>query len=187
MDSGDRFEDYTDNELMACTAAGYKKAYEILVLRYRREAQNYCNSLIKDPSWAEDIIQDSFADIYVRRKDYKDEFSFRTYLYAVIRHKAIDHLRKNGRLRFAEDRFPEALGMETESPEEKYLQKESKDQMAEWIRELPQNQREALYLFCVKGMSYGEIAGYMKKNTAQVKIWIYRARKKLQQRGGGKT
>ncbi len=46
--------------------------------------------------------------------------------------------------------------------------------MREWLRELPDHQREALYLFCVEGMSYGEIARHMGKTAAQIKIWIYR-------------
>lgn len=188
MDPQDRFgpfahwEEYTDNELMARASAGYPKAYETLVLRYRREAWHYCYSLMKNEAWAEDIVQDCFVDIYVRREDYKDTFSFRTYLYAIIRHKSADYLRKAGRACFVQEDFLDAVALKESSPEEEYLKKESRDHVMEWLRELPDHQREALYLFCVEGMSYGEIARHMGKTAAQIKIWIYRARKKLQKR-----
>lgn len=91
MDPRERFADCTDNELMRCTAAGQKTAYEVLILRHRKAAEGCCLSLIRDEREAEDIVQDSFADIYVQREAYRDTFSFQAYLYAVIRHKASDH------------------------------------------------------------------------------------------------
>lgn len=91
MDPRERFADCTDNELMRCTAAGQKTVYEVLILRHRKAAEGYCLSLIRDEREAEDIVQDSFADIYVQREAYRDTFSFQAYLYAVIRHKASDH------------------------------------------------------------------------------------------------
>lgn len=182
MDPRERFADCTDNELMRCTAAGQKTAYEVLILRHRKAAEGCCLSLIRDEREAEDIVQDSFADIYVQREAYRDTFSFQAYLYAVIRHKASDHLRRAGRSETLDETVLEAVPGREPSPEEEFLRGEETDRLAEWIMDLPENYREALYLFCVEGRSYQETALEMGRSVPQVKIWIYRARKKLQKR-----
>ena len=76
----------------------------------------------------------------------------------------------------------EAVPGREPSPEEEFLRREETDRLAEWIMDLPENYREALYLFCVEGRSYQETALEMGRSVPQVKIWIYRARKKLQKR-----
>lgn len=182
MDCREHLTHCTDNELMGRTAQGDKTAYEVLVLRYRTEAERYAGSLILSDNQAEDIVQDSFADIYVQRNEYRSTFSFRTYLYAVIRHKALDYLRKAGRIELMGEAVPETETGGERSPEEEFLKTEEKFRIAQWIAELPENYRTALYLFCAEGWSYQQIALHMKKSTAQVRIWIHRARKNLQKR-----
>lgn len=182
MDYREHLIHCTDNELMNRTAQGDKTAYEALVLRYRTEAERYAGSLIHSDSQAEDIVQDSFADIYVQRNEYRSTFSFRTYLYAVIRHKALDYLRKAGRIQLIGEAVPEADTEGVCSPEEEFLKTEEKFRIAQWIAELPENYRTALYLFSAEGWSYQQIALHMKRSTAQVRAWIHRARKKLQKR-----
>ena len=143
MDPRERFADCTDNELMRCTAAGQKTAYEVLILRHRKAAEGYCLSLIRDEREAEDIVQDSFADIYVQREAYRDTFSFQAYLYAVIRHKASDHLRRAGRSETLDETVLEAVPGREPSPEEEFLRREETDRLAEWIMDLP-GEKEAV-------------------------------------------
>ena len=69
-----------------------KEQDSIIVRLYCKLKQELCVFAAKYcPREAEDIVQDSFADIYVQREAYRDTFSFQAYLYAVIRHKASDH------------------------------------------------------------------------------------------------
>ena len=98
------------------------------------------------------------------------------------KHKALDEIRKNARHRTEElvaSRI-EVPGQSEQSPEELYVKKEEYTEILQWIEELPRDYRQALILFCVEGMSYQEIAAAMGKNLAQVRIILYRARKKLQ-------
>lgn len=180
MEPEEKWKGIPDHELMRLAAAGEKTAFEVIVLRYRQEAWRYCVKLIKDTEQAEDIVQDSFVDIYVKRASYKPSFSFRTYLYTILRNKAYSHLRKNGRMLPDGDVSKEEAGKASASPEETLLKREAEEMLGQWLLTLPGHQRTALYLFCVEGMSYEEIALRMKKTKAQVKIWIYRARKAVQ-------
>lgn len=181
-----KLQEKEDNELMRLAALADKDAFEVLVLRYYREAVRYCQSLIREEAQAQDIVQDCFADIYVQRDSYRDSFSFRTFLYTLIKHKSIDYLRKAGRReRVCWDEQEETgkqRGLQDTggpSPEEVYIRKERHREIAEWIGELPKDQRTALCLYALEGRSYQEIAAAMRKSVPQVKIAIYRARKKL--------
>ena len=173
----------TDNELMELAGQDDREAFETLVLRYYREAIRAAERMVHDKMQAEDIAQDCFADIYVQRRRYKPSCSFRTYLYALVKHKSVDYLRKSGGregLLEAEKLcwLEEQPGPEG-SPEEEYLKRERVREAAEQIGSLPQVQRRALYLYAVEDRSYQEIAGILHKSIPQIKIAIHRARKKL--------
>lgn len=176
-------QDMTDNELMLMAAENNKAAFEVLVLRHYKEAISYCARQLSDEEQAQDIVQDCFADIYAARRRYRTEFSFRTYLYTVLKHKMIDHLRKRGRAETVTlDAALETEDSKAELPEECFLRKELREELADWIKMLPVEQQRALLLFAVEGMSYREIALTMQKSIPQVKVAIHRARKKLQKR-----
>ena len=173
----------TDDQLMELVRdKNLRQAYDVLVLRHYREAVRFCMKMLGDEQAVLDIVQDSFADIYVHRSRVSLSCAFRTYLLAVVKHKALDEIRKNARHRTEElvaSRI-EVPGQSEQSPEELYVKKEEYTEILQWIEELPRDYRQALILFCVEGMSYQEIAAAMGKNLAQVRIILYRARKKLQ-------
>lgn len=173
----------TDNELMELAARDDREAFEVLVLRYYREAIRAAERMVHDKMQAEDIAQDCFADIYVQRRRYAPSCSFRTYLYTLVKHKSIDCLRKTGRreilLEEEKESWLEAQHSLEGLPEEEYFRGERMRKVAEQIEKLPEVQRKALYLYAVEDRSYQEIAGILGKNVPQIKIAIYRARKRL--------
>lgn len=83
-----------DNTIMNIVKSGDKKVFEELVIRHRLKALRFAPKYVKEEFIAEDIIQDSFALIYVKRMEYNNTYSFKTFLYTVIRNKCIDYLRK---------------------------------------------------------------------------------------------
>ena len=179
----EELRDMTDDQLMEMVRdKNLRKAYDVLVLRHYREAVRFCMKMLGDEQSALDIVQDSFADIYVQRERISVSGAFRTYLFAVVKHKALDELRRNSRHRTEEldAEKMEMPGCSPPSPEEIYVKKEEYAELLQWIEELPEDYRQALILFCVDGLSYEEIAEAMGKNLPQVRILLHRARKKLQ-------
>ena len=178
--------DKTDNDLMRLAAEDDRDAFAALVLRYYKEALCFLSGRLQDPEAAQDIAQDCFADIWASRRRYRYDFSFRTYLYAVLKHKLIDYRRKTGK-EIAVSEIMEMDGSVSEdSPEAVFLKKEQKNEMAEWIAALPPEQKKALLLYVTEGMSYQEIADAMQKNVRQIKSTIHRARTTLKKRREGR-
>lgn len=182
----DRLREKTDNELMKLAAGDDRDAFSVLVLRYYQESLRWLMSRLQDAETACDIAQDCFADIWAARGRYRTDFSFRTYLYAVMKHKITDYRRRAGK-EMVEPEAEEKENISPQgSPEEAFLEKEQKNEMAEWIAALPPQQRRALLLYAAKGMSYQEIADTMQKSVLQVKSAIHRARKTLRKRRDGR-
>lgn len=179
-------QEKTDNELMGMAAGGNKAAFEVLVLRYYGEALRYLGGRLPNQETAQDIAQDCFADIWAARERYRTEFSFRTYLYAVMKHKLTDYRRRAGREsgKAAVSEIEE-ISLE-DSPEAVCIKKERKNEMAGWIEALPPQQKTALLLYAAEGMSYQEIAGVMQKSVLQVRSAIHRARTTLRKRRDGR-
>ena len=69
----------TDDQLMEMVREkNLRQAYDVLVLRHYREAMRFCMKMLKDEQSALDIVQDSFADIYVQRARVTVACAFRT-------------------------------------------------------------------------------------------------------------
>ena len=167
-----------DNILMAKAKNGDKSAYEALVIKHRANAVNFAYSFISDLYEAEDIVQECFARVYINRTEYKPLNTFKTYLFAVIRNRCIDRLRHNKKNRMINlDDITEISNNIT--PEDTAVKSERMTAIFKHLDNLPENYKTALYLFAVDEMTYGQIAKVMRKSIAQVKIIIYRARKKL--------
>lgn len=168
---------YDDNELMMKVQEGNKEAYEKLVIKHREKSISFANSFVFDLYAAEDIVQNCFAKIYIRRMSYKPSYSFKTYLFTVIRNACIDYLRSST-LKFQVD-LESIRELEDKKALETQENKEKVEKALSIIKGLQNHYKTALYLFAVEEMTYEEIGKIMGKPVAQVKITIHRARKKL--------
>ncbi|MFZ5989497.1 MAG: RNA polymerase sigma factor [Bacillota bacterium] len=163
-----------DNALMSRFKAGDSESFEKLIVKHREGAVNFARRYLHDSYTAEDIVQESFADIFVYRDRYRDNFSFKTYLFTIIKNKCIDYIRKKHAVPLEEVQTGNC-----ESPEQIVLGNEQRNYIRRMINRLKEDYRTVLYLLEYEDFSYEEIARIMGKNLGQVKILIFRARQKL--------
>lgn len=168
-----------DNMLMEQTKNGDTKAFEQLVLRHREKAIGFAFSFLTDAYMAEDIVQESFAAIYINRHRYKAKNTFKTFLFAVVRNKCIDFIRKNKDSNIVS---LEDVNLVSTEPTLYDLieQQERLKYSAKLLNSLKADYRTAFCLYEIYGFSYKEIAEIMDKSLPQIKIILYRARNKLQ-------
>lgn len=163
-----------ESALIAGYKAGDHKSFEELMHKYRIPALRFALRYLKNEYTAEDIVQDSFADLYVNRDRYQKKYTFKTYLFTIVKNKSISCLRKKSH--FSIDDLELAC---PETPESGYIARESRNLVRKTIGLLKEEYQTVLYLKEYEDFSYAEIAGIMGKSTEQVKILIFRARKKL--------
>lgn len=164
---------------------GDKQALEALIELYRRGLLRFIYGYVKDAFLAEDILEDTFIEIYFRRS-FKDtgEASFKTYLYTIARNKSLNALKKRKRKR---EISIEALPLETEY----FLSGADTESLAENARRkkivhaaisrLKEEYREVLLLRFFDGLSPERIAQVTKRGKKQVYNLIARGKTALKE------
>jgi RNA polymerase sigma-70 factor (ECF subfamily) len=169
-----------ENDLIIKAQADDRAAFETLVLHYRPHATRFAASLLHNEHDAEDMAQESFARVWLGLSGFNPGISFKSWLFTIVHHRCIDHLRgKKMADSFPDDWNPPG-GPE---PQAALEDKERWQTFARQYRQLPGDARMALYLFAAEGLSYKDIALVTGKSTVAVKTLIYRTRKTLRQKG----
>lgn len=169
---------HEDHELMEEVKQGNKKAYEILVCKYRKPGTSFASQILNDEYLAEDVVQDCFVKIFVLRDRYKETGSFKTYLFTMIRNRSIDYIRKQKHAMSLPD-IDIINNISSKSTEDVYIEKEKMKAIKDQLKLICDDSRQMMYLQAIEELSYDEIAKVMKQTKAQVKIKLYRARKLL--------
>lgn len=175
--------------------AGDEDVYNELVHRYERELFRYLARYTGDASMAEDVFQNTFLQIHLKRGLYEDGRPFRPWLYAIATHQAVDALRKAGRRPTVslDQRLAASSGEADAGSLLDMLVNADAGPLAglqdrerqEWVREsvekLPDALRQTLILAYHQDLKYREIADTLKIPVGTVKSRLHAALAKLQQ------
>lgn len=169
------------DEQVELLKAGNEEAFEEFVVKYRNDAVNFAASILKDYYAAEDIVQDSFASFYVHRERIKSYSTLKAYLFSIIHNKAIDYIRKNNKNMVLDLNIISTFSPKEQIPEEQIVDKEKREWFMKNFKDLNHKYKKVLYLFAFQELSYKEISEVLGISLAQVKITIFRGRKKLKE------
>src|SRR5215210_1741396 len=87
--------DESDEELLKQAAAGEPQALAGIYDRYSTVAYSVALRITRDPSMAEDVIQEAFLGVWRNAGRYAAaRGSVRTWLLSIVHHRAIDALRR---------------------------------------------------------------------------------------------
>lgn len=139
----------------------------------------YLNSFVGNIHTAEELAEDTFVLLGIKKPKDKGKGSFKTWLYTIGRNVAIDYLRRNSkRTEICIHNCPEAMSEEQEL-ELSYIQKERKITVHRAIKKLKPEYRQILWLIYFEEFSNKEAASVMKKSVHSIETLVYRARKSL--------
>lgn len=85
---------HTDRLLVQELIAGNEKAFLTLFNAYRRDVYAYGFSLLKSKEYAEEITQDVFLKVWLKRETLDANLSFKSYLLTITKNKTLNFLRK---------------------------------------------------------------------------------------------
>ncbi len=185
----------TDQQLVRWARRGEPEAVAQLVERHSRGLHRYLTGMVGEPALAEDVLQDTWLRVMERLDRYNTKYSFRAWLYAVARNRAIDLLRQRTRLsrrteparRDAEEWIDpvERVADPAPSPLEQLAEQDLQQRVVELLPRLPAGSREVLTLRFQEDLMLDEIATVLKLPTATVRTRLYRGLKLLRQRAEG--
>lgn len=165
-------EEKTDKEFLQ----GNKESFEKIVIRHKDAIIYFIQRYVKSIDIAEDLAQDVFVYILIHKKNYKFEYSLKTYLYTIAKSKALNYIKRERRIVELDENQFEDL----EELEEKVFKNERAENLKKAIQKLKIEYQSAIYLADIEELSYKEIAHILKKTDSSVKILIHRARKALE-------
>jgi RNA polymerase sigma-70 factor (ECF subfamily) len=183
---------WSDEELFARTRRGDEPAFATLVRRYERELYGYLRRYLGDANLADDVFQNTFLQLYLKRDQYEPGRPVRPWLYTIATHQAIDALRRAGRhptvsleqqtgeesdgephrlLGLLEDAGP--------SPVDRVSTEEARDLVRKSVDDLPDFLRQVVMLAYFQGLPYRDVAEVLGIPVGTVKSRLHTALQRL--------
>ncbi|GAB2665199.1 sigma-70 family RNA polymerase sigma factor [Vibrio panuliri] len=151
-----------------------QRKYEALVRAYHRDLYRYAYWLCKDPTIAEDLVQETCLRAWKSLDSLQDDKAAKSWLITILR-------RENAR-RFERKQF-DLVDIDDHSNEAKVS--DDAHHQSEWIHaqimKLEVEYREPLFLQVVGGFSGDEIGEILELNKNTVMTRLFRARNQLKE------
>ena len=151
------------------------KEYNECVRLHSDALFRYAISMLREVMLAEDIVQNVFEKLWIKKDNVQFETS-KSYLMTSVYRASIDHFRSAKSIQRLKDTVGPA--QDTHTQDNSYEYKQILNLALETLNE---KQKSVILLRDHQGYSYKEIAKMMDLTEAQVKINIFRGRKKLQE------
>ncbi|MGH9394799.1 MAG: RNA polymerase sigma factor, partial [Terriglobales bacterium] len=178
-----------DTELMLRFQAGEAACFDELVARYRKPLLAFLYRMVRDLGASEDLLQDAFLRVYNHRVRYQPSAHFRTWVYQIAHHLALNHIRDHRRERMGDsldqpvsacdDAPARELADSRPTVEQALLQQSIADHRRDRIRAaiaaLPERQRAAVLLHKYQGLNYLGIGGILGLSESATKSLLFRA------------
>ena len=178
-----------EQELVDRSRQGDLEAFNCLVIAYQDRVYNLCLRMLGSPQAAEDAAQETFLSAY-RSVGRMRGPSVRSWLLRIAANASIDELRRRRRqpqlslevpAPGTDPERPLEVADPVEGPERLALHGELREALQVELLRLPPDQRLAVILCDVEGLSYEEIAVSMGRSIGTVKSRISRGRSRLRE------
>lgn len=159
-----------DERLMDRVARGDRNVLEVLLRRYASAVLTFIQRMVGDRHRAEELFQEVFLAVWVRRRTYEYPRPFRPWLFGIAMNKCREEFRRAvPRPVELSDDGPLAVVAAGPSPAEAAVAAETATMVAAAIARLPLAQRTVAVLRVWNGLSYREIAGIMDRTEPTVR------------------
>lgn len=165
---------------------GSEKAFNQLITENQNKVYKLALSLVKNPTDAEDIAQETFVRVYTSINSFKGNSSLSTWLHKITYNLALDFIKKNSKkakvtktLDDPEDAELLSLSGETDIPERVFENSQLKELIYSSLNKLPEEQRVLIELKDIHGFSYEEILEITGLKEGTMKSRLIRGRASL--------
>ena len=190
----EKYQELTDEQLIAGIEAGEKAYTDVLIERYKGQVRRQARALYLIGGDSDDLIQEGMLGLFKAIRDYQPEkeTSFESFARMCISRQIYSAIQASNRQKHAPlnsyvELFPglgEGAGEPTgKSPEELLIDQESLEGLCEKIRDALSPFEQEILKACLNGQSYTEIAVCLNKPAKSVDNAIQRIRRKLGRSG----
>lgn len=160
---------------------GDNSALEDIIRAYRDGLMLYLNGIVGDIRLAEELTEDVFVKLVIKRPRFFGNSTFKTWLYTVGRNVARDYFRRCKRQTVP---MEACIGITDEEKdlERSYIIEEDRIVVHRAMGKLKPEYRQILWLVYFEDFSLSQAARIMGKTTHNAQTLIYRARKALKEK-----
>ena len=170
-----------DQDIINLVLEGNTNAFAVLVDRYKDLVFTLSLKMLQNREEAEEAAQDTFVKVYKSLQTFRQESKFSTWIYKITYNNCLDRLKKQKRKRqvVAIDEFTEHEVRSLMNVLETIEENERKQMIKNCLESLPADESFLLTLYYFNEHSIKEISTIMGINENNLKIKLYRTRKKL--------
>ena len=157
---------------------GDKEGIVEIIRDYKDDLTLYLNTYTRNIGTAEELMEDVFVKLVTKKPRFNGKSSFKTWLYAIGKNIAIDHLRHVSKLSktpIDELQLPD----ENETAEHSYIKQENKLILHTAMQKLKPQYRQVLYLIFFQELDNEQAGQVMKKTKRQIENLVYHAKQSL--------
>ena len=149
-------QEKTDKELYKEFLLGNNESFEEIVKRHKNSIIYFIQRYTKSIDIAEDLAQDVFLYVLIHKKNYRFEYSLKTYLYTIAKSKALNYIKREKRIVAIDEKEYENI-KDVEELEEKVFKNERAENLKNAIQKLKLEYQNVIYLADIEELSYKEI------------------------------
>ena len=168
-----------DAELVVAALAGNTQAFDVLVTRYRRAMLTIAQQVVRNPTDAEDVVQDAFLRAFEALPQLTDLNRFGAWLHSITRNRALRYYKSEGRYQPQEDMEPYLnTGADTSAADPAHIVERELTQQAirDAIQELPDDFRVVIELYYWAEMPQKRMAEFLSLPLTTVKWRLHKAK-----------
>lgn len=171
---------YDDRNLLSLLTNGDKRAFEVIYDRFADRLYWYVYSRTRVKEICEEIVQEIFVSLWVKRESLEITNTLDSYLYGAAKHKILSYIRTNDvRKKYAADFVRFAANRVDNSSEELLELKDLQHTIDESISKLPEKCQRAFRMSRMEHETIQHIADRMNISTRTVENYISTALRHL--------
>ncbi len=169
----------TDQFYIQKVTEGDTESFRFLVDRYKDKAFSVAFSVLHDLTLAEDTVQEAFINAFRKIHTYRAEAAFSTWLMRIVVNESIKVLRRKKISMDAAKEIREVDEYDVNQSIQSIRENEQKHFIDLALGKMPPREALILELFYLEEQSLKEIESIMGLNTDNVKVILFRARKRF--------
>ena len=169
------------SRLLTQCALGDQTAFADLYRQTSAKLFGVALRILKREDWAEEVLQDSFINIWRHAAEYSARKSApMTWMISIVRNRALDLLRRPG-LEIAQhdESLIEAWEDPDAGPLDRLLKSNEAAALARCLQQLDSRQRQSIMLAFYHGLTHDQLARHLQQPLGTVKSWIRRGLERL--------
>ena len=165
-----------EQALLQRTAEGDREAFSILYTHYYTGLYRFVFFILKSPEDSEEIIQDVFLKIWVKRHTLTGIRSFEDYLFRMAKNRIFDSTKQSQTRRKLNRHIAPNTEEGADSPFDDLLFQQYHETAQDAINQLPQRRREIFLMNARDELTAREIAVLLNVSLPVVKKQLHEAR-----------